>query len=327
MKTNKEKIHARAKSWKPDKAVSDGASSYHDSVVKTSWHKKNIEPLTQILKKRIKKGELVVDFGAGTGASAVYYLNDIKKDFLLYLVDNSPSWLGKAYKLLEKKGNVSFFVLKKNESGYERVDEILGENVASHVVSANTVHLISEIESAFTGIFSILKKDGYFTFQSGNINRIKREEGILMIDDSVKMVHDRAIEIIRREKKFKKYAKELDIRIKKEDSQRKLIFPTPRDLEYYLEILSKVGFKDIKTKHVKIRVSYKDWLNFLRVRRLQAGILPEIGGKDPSAKEELERDELITMAAQEIFRKMEKENKYANKKSFIAEWTYVYSRK
>ena len=40
----------------------------------------------------------------------------------------------------------------------------------------------------------------------------------------------------------------------------------------------------------------------MRVRRLQAGILPEVGGKDATPQEERDRDDLITKAANILFK-------------------------
>src|SRR5687768_5963203 len=103
------KVSVLNTSWKPDRPTSKGASAYHDAVVNASWHVDNIQELIHIFSKNIKNGDLVVDFGAGTGASAVYFLKKIKKNFELWLVDNSPSWLGKAYDILHTNRHVSFF--------------------------------------------------------------------------------------------------------------------------------------------------------------------------------------------------------------------------
>jgi ubiquinone/menaquinone biosynthesis C-methylase UbiE len=314
-------------SWQPDHPPSKGATAYHDAVANTSWHKKNINELIKIIRRNIKDTDTVIDFGAGTGSSTIYFLNKFPKNTKLILVDNSPSWLGKAYEILHKNNNVTFALLEKKDNRIMTLDEITGINTIDHVISANTVHLIPNISDTFNGIYKTLKTGGTFTFQSGNIIKMSRKRDILMIDDSLNLLHDIALEMIRTDKKFAKYKTNLNIRIEQEKPQRKFVFPTPRPIDFYLEALRSAGFKNEISSHAKIKVAYKDWMNFLRVRRLQAGILPEIGGKDATLQEEKDRDLLITKAARSLFKKLKMENKLANTTSFVAEWIYVQAKK
>lgn len=315
------------KSWYPDRPVSKGAAAYHDAVVNSSWHIDNINWLVEIVREKIRNGDVVVDFGAGTGGSALYLLKNLKLSFKLLLVDNSASWLGKAYDVLGKNSNVEFFLLEKVEDKYATLSETIGNEIAEHVISANTVHLIPNLEDAFKGVNAALKQKGSFTFQSGNIVRSDREEGILMIDDTVKRVHDIALELVQENEKFAKYKEGLDERIEIEEPQRKFVFPDPRTLEFYLKTLEIAGFRYEKPFQKLIKVKYSDWLDFLRVKRLQAGILPEVGGKEPTPEEEQDRDELITMASNHLFKELETQNPFADDTTFTAEWIYVTSVK
>lgn len=321
------KTFSHKSSWCPDRSTSKGAAAYHDAVVNTSWHITNIEELLRIFSSKVKNKQILVDFGTGTGASAIYFLKELKKDFQLWLVDNSPSWLGKAYDILYHKKNVDFFLLKKAEDRYQTLDEVIGKENAHHVISANTVHLIPDIERTFKGVYTALKSNGTFIFQSGNIIKKNRKEGLMMIDDSVMKVHDIALTIIRTNDKFKRYRKDLDKQVQLTLPQRKLVFPEPRPVEYYTQMLESVGFKDIEVSYKRIKVHYSDWLNFLRVRRLQAGILPEVGGKDASVEAEQERDKLITLAAKKLFNELFRKNPFADSISFTAEWTYISAQK
>lgn len=319
--------NSKKKSWQPTKPVSSGATAYHSAVIDTSWHKNNIAGLIAIVEKKVKNGDVVVDFGAGTGSSALLLLKDIKKEFDLILVDNSASWLGKAYELLHTHPCVTFAHLAINGTRYATLDETIGKEIADYVLSANTFHLIPNLKETFTCIHRTLKPGGSFTFQSGSIIRKGRKKGILMIDDTVNCVHDIAIELIKTNDIFTKYRKNLDKRIKEEDNQRKFVFPPHRPIEEYIKNLDDAGFKKIKVSHKRIKVLYKDWLNFLRVRRLQAGIVPEIGGHEPSPIEEHDRNELITLASRQLFKKLEKQNPFADNTSFLAEWIYVKAEK
>lgn len=315
------------KEWKPDRPVSKGAEAYHEAVVNAPYYIENLREFVNIVSSNIKENDIVVDFGAGTGVSALYFLKYLKIKFRLWLVDNSAAWLGKAYDIFKDNPNISCFLLEKINGRYETLAEIVGNDIADHVISANTVHLIPDLGAAFKGIYSSIKPLGTFTFQSGNISRDGRENGVLMVDDTVKRVHDLALDIIRTNDKFQKYRKDLDKRIQAEDEQRKFVFPDPRPLEIYLKNLKDAGFKYIEMNYKLIRIKYKDWLNFLRVKRLQAGILPEVGGKEASAEEAYDRDLLITLGSDRLFKELEEKNPMADDKSFTTEWVYVSAKK
>lgn len=313
-------------SWIPNRPPSKGAKAYHDAVSNTSWHKENIQGLIKIIKNKIKANDVIVDFGAGTGSSAIYLLKYLK-NIKLMLVDNSASWLGYAHKILSRIKNVTFILLVKKEDRYMKLDETLGKIKADHIVSANTVHLIPDLQNTFKGIYGALKNNGTFTIQSGNIIKPTKKRGILMIDDSINAVHDIALEIIRSDTKFSKYRKNLAKRISEQIFQRKFVFPVPRPVQHYLSMLKSAGFKNEKVTYKLIKVKFNDWLKFLRVRRLQAGILPEIGGKDATIQEERDRDIIITRAALKLFKKLIEQNTHSNTKLFTAEWTYIHAKK
>ena len=311
------------KTWKPDRPVSKGADSYHNAVVNAKYYLENLQGLVYMVQNKIKNNDIVVDFGAGTGVSGLYLLKNLKCKFKLWLVDNSAAWLGKSYDIFKNNKNVSFFLLGRIKEKCETLAETIGKKVADHVISANTIHLIPNLKSVFKGVYESLKPGGTFTFQSGNIIREGRQEGVLMVDDTIKRVHDIALDIIRKDNKFLKYREDLDKRIEAENEQRKFVFPDPRPLGLYLKKLRESGFKYIDTYYKLIRIKYKDWLNFLRVKRLQAGILPEVGGKNASLKEAKDRDELITLSSNKLFKELEENNPAADDKSFSTEWIYV----
>lgn len=316
-------VSAQIKPWRPDKPTSKGATAFHEAVYSSSWIKDVLYELVKIAHTRIDDDDIVVDFGAGTGTSALLLLKHIKKKIRLLLVDNSPSWLGKAYELLNDQPNVEFFLLEKKGDRYATLAETIGSEVVDHVISANTVHLIPDLKETFIGIYAALKQGGTFTFQTGNFTRKDRPEGALMIDDTVQSVHDIALDIVRKDPKFAIYKKGLDKRVKGEELQRKFVFPDPRPVNFYLETLKQAGLNCKSVQYIPVKIRYSDWLNFLRVKRLQAGILPEIGGKEPTEKEEEDRDSLITMAALKLFKDIETNNPLANDQLFIIECVYV----
>lgn len=327
LETSKKYEITQLKPWKPDKPVSKGATAFHDAVAKSSWIKDILFELSNVVNPLVNDDDIVVDFGAGTGTSAINLLKSLDKKITLWLVDNSPSWLGKAYELLHEVPNVKYFILEKKGNRYATLAETIGENVADHVISANTVHLIPDIGEVFRGIALAIKKNGTFTFQTGNFLREDRPDGALMIDDTVRTVHDIALEIVRTDPKYKDYREGLNERIDAEEAQRKFVFPEPRPIEFYLKALSYARLKHNNAMFIPVRIRYDDWLDFLRVKRLQAGILPEIGGKEPLEQEEKDRDELITEGALKLFDDLKKNNPLADEDYFTIECVYVLSKK
>ncbi|MBI2557941.1 3-oxoacyl-ACP reductase FabG [Candidatus Woesearchaeota archaeon] len=315
------------KAWKPERPASKGATAYHEAVFKAEYYITILDELMKIASSKAAAGDVVVDFGAGTGVSALRLLRRLKINIKLWLVDNSAAWLGKAYEVLGSNPEVKCFLLEKRESGYAKLSDTIGKGVADHVISANTVHLIPDIEKTFNGIAESLKDNGTFTFQSGNITRDNKPEGALMVDDTVKRVHDIALGIVRTDSRFAAYRKNINQRIKMSESQRKFVFPDTRSINVYLEALRNAGFEYQEPNFKLFKVEYDDWLKFLRVRRLQAGILPEIGGNEPSAKEESDRDDLITSATKILFKELQKINPLADEKGFTLEITYVSAKK
>ena len=221
-------VSTRFKPWIPDRPVSKGATAFHEAVANSSWIKDILYEIAKIVKLKIRENDVVVDFGAGTGTSAMLLLKHLENKVNLWLVDNSQSWLAKAYEVLNKYQNVKFFVLEKKDNRYSTLAETVGSEVVDHVVSANTVHLIPDLKDVFIGINQALKKKGTLTFQTGNFIREDRPEGALMIDDTVKSVHDIALEIVKEDPRFDVYREGLDERILAEEPQRKFVFPAPR---------------------------------------------------------------------------------------------------
>lgn len=313
--------------WKPEKRISKGATAYHNAVVDAPYYVEILEELIFSALPNIKENDIVVDYGAGTGVSALYLLKHLKSPITLWLVDNSPAWLGKAYEVLGHRKFIKCLLLEKKNGYYSSLNETLGDKKVDYVISGNTFHLIDDIENIFSGINLALKDKGIFSFESGNIINKKSPEGALMVDSTVKRVHDIALNLIKNDPMFSDYKKGIDERIEKEKSQRKFVFPDPRPAEFYLDALKKTGFEYGEPEFKLFKVKYSDWLNFLRVKRLQAGILPEIGGYNPTPKEANDRDKLITKAATQLFKDLEKNNSMADEKSFTIEVAYFTSQK
>ena len=313
--------------WKPAAPISKGAIAYHEAVEHAQYYIDVIDRLMADIVPKIKEGEVVVDFGAGTGVSASRFLNAVHARVSLWLVDNSPAWLGKAYDLFKGKEEISCYLLNKRNDEYSTLADAIGENVAHHVISANTVHLIPDIAGAFKGIFNSLREQGTFDFDSGNIVVDGAPDGALLIDDTVRRVHDLAIEIINTDDAFLPYRRDIDERLRRFRQQRLFVFPEPKHLDFYIKALHTSGFEFCEGHHHLFKVKYGEWMSFLKVKRLQAGILPEVGGNSPSPVEEAARDRLITLAATRLFRELESSNPLADSEGFTIQVVYVGAKK
>ena len=148
-----------------------------------------------------------------------------------------------------------------------------------------------------------------------------------MLDSTVYRVHDIALDIIRKDSKFQKYRKDLDKLVEAYTPLRKFVFPDPKPGKEYLDALKGAGFRYMEPIYKCFRLKYSDWIDFLRIKRLQVGILPEVGEKEPTPEQEKDRDDLIVMSAKKLFEELERTNPCADDKSYLGEWTYVSASK
>ena len=110
-----------ATGWEPDriseKEIADG-EAYHRALYingdigrPANWHRESAERLVQLAIPHIKDGSLVVDYGSGTGGSAIELLKEVENrgmEINLVLIDPLVSWFSKARDLLKGRPNVHF---------------------------------------------------------------------------------------------------------------------------------------------------------------------------------------------------------------------------
>ena len=112
---------SKIKHWKPvnlpPEKLLDG-QIYHKSLYfddhdlnPRKWHRDATEPLIDLAINEIKNGDIIVDYGSGTGGSAIELvkrLDSLGIDFKLILVDPLESWFSNAYNLLNDRPNIFF---------------------------------------------------------------------------------------------------------------------------------------------------------------------------------------------------------------------------
>ena len=103
-----------ASGWTPqgldESQIADG-EAYHralyldgDISQPASWHRDSVNHLLNLAIPHINEGSLVVDYGAGTGGSAIELLKALDEQGItieLVLIDPLESWFGKAREILE----------------------------------------------------------------------------------------------------------------------------------------------------------------------------------------------------------------------------------
>ena len=112
---------SKIKHWKPVNLSSDkllDGQIYHESLYfngddlkPRKWHRDATKPLIDLAINEIKNGDIILDYGSGTGGSAIELvkrLDSLDLDFKLILVDPLESWFSNAYKLLKDRPNIFF---------------------------------------------------------------------------------------------------------------------------------------------------------------------------------------------------------------------------
>ncbi len=133
---------AVATGWEPEKLsdadVVDG-EAYHRALYHNgntnepvNWHKNSVGKLIETAMPHIVDGSLVVDYGSGTGGSAIELLKSLDERGMkieLVLIDPLVSWFSKARELLGGRDDVHFELSIENDSSgrtsFRRLEDIL----------------------------------------------------------------------------------------------------------------------------------------------------------------------------------------------------------
>ena len=150
-----------ATGWEPERIseneIADGEAHHRalynngDIGRPASWHRESAGRLVQLAIPHIKDGSLVVDYGSGTGESAIELLKEVENrgiEIDLVLIDPLVSWFSKARDLLNCRPNVHFELsIEEDDSGrssFRKLDSILGGRKADIIISSSTINLIPE---------------------------------------------------------------------------------------------------------------------------------------------------------------------------------------
>ena len=321
-----------ATGWEPiglsEEEVEDG-EAYHRALYRdgdanrpVSWHKNSVDRLIEIASNHISDGALVVDYGSGTGGSAIEllkHLDSIGIGVELVLIDPLVSWFSKARDLLGSRDDVQFELsIERDSNGrtsFRRLEEILGGRRADVIISSSTLHLIpaktmGDLALQFSGS---LKEDGVFVWDSGDLESDLRPDSAALLHDPYRAVR----EMLRDDEKRSSMLDEMS-EDEKGRHERRLdrIFPVPLSIEVVKEALAGAGFStEISDKVVSF--SKEDAESFALVPRLSEIAAPlQVGD---------ERDDAIRRALDKALKSIAKDGK-GNDEGYRSHWVYGFHR-
>ena len=319
-----------ATGWRPESLtpaeIADG-DSYHRALYldgdvdrPAGWHRDSVAHLLELAMPHIKQGSLVVDYGAGTGGSAIELLkltDAANLSIELVLVDPLVSWFGKARELLGHRDDVHFvFSMFTNEGGkpgFYRLEEMLDGRKVDVIISSSTLHLVPTKALPDLGVqfAESLAEGGVFVWDSGDV-----DSNMLPVDAS--LLHDpyRAVrEHLRDDSARQALLSEMG-ETDAHQAERRVdrIFPEPFSIDVMLDAFESAGFSSEISDHI-VGFSNEDSERFILVPRLSEIAAPLIEGE--------ERDRAVCSAITSVLAKM-REAGTASESEYRSHWVYGY---
>ena len=317
-----------ASGWFPEDLTEDqiaDGDSYHsalyhdgDTMRPASWHRDSIKWLLESALPVIKEGDLVVDYGSGTGGSAIELLKLMDErgvSIELVLIDPLKSWFGKAWEVLGHRDNVHFeHSIVTGENGkpvFRRLDEMLSGKKANVIISSSTMHLVPTRalpDLAFQFAES-LESGGFFFWNSGDLECDWRDSSVARLHDPFRRVR----EFLRKDKKRMEILDGMNLEDANTTERRiDRIFPVPYPINWITDSLEEAGFNgELSERIVDFRI--EDAERFILVPRLAEIAAPLFEGE--------ERDMVIRETLEIVFARMRGEGT-ATDNGYRSHWVY-----
>jgi SAM-dependent methyltransferase len=305
--------------------VHESAIAYN-RVEGHSWYS-NLDPTVAELSTILASGGLLVDYSGGTGI-----LIDRLKLRLFsprvgaVVVDSSPKFLRVALEKFRNDPAVAFRHLRflQGQGRLERLDEVLGPAIRERgidvIASSNAIHLYKDLGETVESWARCLRPGGRVLINSGNIRNPRARHDEWILDETVWVISDLALGIVRSDDGYRAYRPALDDerRMKDHAAFRDRVFLEPRSLDYYLETLEAVGLQVERVREATIDADVNEWYEFLCAYHDAVlgwvGGTRRIDGAPPSAESVRDRLRLIRQALDLLF---------GRRPYFRACWTYV----
>ena len=298
----------------------------YDTVENHGWYS-NLDYTVDQIGNYARRGDILIDYSGGTGILAKRLLDRLgTKDVGIIIVDSSPKFLRLALEKFQNEPRIAFrhIKFKPEEKRLEQLDEVLGNEILQRgidgLISTNAIHLYFNLGGTLKSWHSILRPWGRVFIQSGNIKNPDLPDDEWIIDETVEVIHHKAISIVQTQNIFQKYRSKLEDEeyMSAHETLRNKYFLSVRPLEHYLDSLRVEGFEVTSVQHRRIPARVSEWYDFLSV--YHEGVLGWVGGAEKivgvSTPEEVVKDRLTIM-------RLAMDQVFNNAFEFSASWTYI----
>ena len=314
--------------WSPikisEEEITDGGA-YHRALYHSGdinqparWHQESVKPLIKEALENISEGSLVVDYGAGTGGSAIELLKKLDEKGTaidLVLVDPLVSWFAKAREILGHREEVHFELsIRKEESGqisFRRLEEMLGGRKADVIISSSTLHLVpaKAMDDLAIQFANSLSGEGVLIWDSGDLESDFRPRNSALLHDPFRAVR----EILRdNNQRVDILASLSDEEANKSEKRLDKIFPLPFPVEVIIDSMRDAGFTTQISEKV-VEFENDDAERFVLVPRLAEIAAPLIKGE--------QRDNEIRKALKVALKRIAEDGRGTDS-SYRSHWIY-----
>jgi SAM-dependent methyltransferase len=268
-----------------DQSVEALALNY-DTVENHGWYS-NLDFTVEQVGEYARRGDILIDYSGGTGILGKRLLDRIgAKRAGIIIVDSSPKFLRLALEKFKDEPRMAFRRIRflREERRLERVDEVLGDALLERgvdgLISTNAIHLYFDLAETVRAWRSVLRASGRVFVQSGNIRNPEMPDDEWIIDETVDVIHERAMEIVREDDRYARYRDALGDagHMSAHDDLRKKYFLPVRPLEHYLDVFRAEGFEVTSVRRRRIPARVEEWYEFLSV--YHEGVLGWVGGAE-----------------------------------------------
>ncbi|MFX1327440.1 MAG: class I SAM-dependent methyltransferase [Promethearchaeota archaeon] len=124
---------------------------------------KKFPPIEKIKKTKIKKGDLVLDYGCGPGSYTISAAEIVGNTGKVYAADIHPLAIKEVNKRATEKG------IKNIETILTNCDTELGSNVIDVVLLLDIYHDLSDPETILKELHRVLKSDGWLSVEDPHL--------------------------------------------------------------------------------------------------------------------------------------------------------------
>lgn len=308
-----------------EQAVEELALNY-DTVESHGWYS-NLDHTVEQVGEYARRGDILIDYSGGTGILAKRLLDRLgPRDVGVVIVDSSPKFLRLALEKFREEPRMAFRLIRylRDEKRIERLNEVLSETMLERgvdgIVSTNAIHLYFGLAETVRAWREVLRPSGRLFIQSGNIGKDELPDDEWIIDETVEVIHRRAMEIVASGDRWAAHRAALGDTesMAAHDALRRKYFLPVRPLEHYLETLRTEGFDVISVRHRRIPARVSEWYDFLSV--YHEGVLGWVGGAEKvtgtPADDATIRDRLDLM-------REAMDSVFGDAFEFGASWTYI----